>query len=136
MVSVAKIHLHENDIHNAEQLLAEAWKRAGTSNDSIDCHLAASQLYKVKGQFANAMQEQEAGILMQNRIITKNLEQPILTIQRDYLSQELEYQSYKRKMNRLFSLVVVVFVVVLALFWVIFYRKDYVGIIAKVCTID
>ena len=115
MVSVAKIHLHENDIHNAEQLLAEAWKRAGTSNDSIDCHLAASQLYKVKGQFANAMQEQEAGILMQNRIITKNLEQPILTIQRDYLSQELEYQSYKRKMNRLFSLVVVVFVVVLAL---------------------
>ena len=115
MVSVAKIHLYENEIQNAEQLLDEAWKRAGTSNDSIDCHLAASQLYKAKGQFVNAIQEQETGVLIQNRMVKDNLQQPVLTMQRDYLAQELEYQSYKRKMNRLFNMVVIVFVVVLAL---------------------
>ena len=124
MVSVAKIHLHENDIHNAEQLLAEAWKRAGTSNDSIDCHLAASQLYKVKGQFANAMQEQEAGILMQNRIITKNLEQPILTIQRDYLSEKLKSESYRLYLERLLRILSVLFLLSLLLVVVVvFYRK-------------
>ena len=123
MVSVAKIHLHENDIHNAEQLLAEAWKRAGTSNDSIDCHLAASQLYKVKGQFANAMQEQEAGILIQNRIVKQNLQQPVLTIQRDYLAQELAFLKYRRIVEKTILIIIICVIISITLTVAIKYRK-------------
>ena len=101
MASVVRIHLLEGEIQEAEQMLQKAWVKAKTENDSIVCHLVASQVYKAMGVSDRALQEQEKGVLMQNNLVEEKLEQPILTMQRDYLAQKLEYAAYKQKMNRL-----------------------------------
>ena len=115
MSSVIQIFISNNEIDKAKTVLQKAWIQAKTVDDSISCHLSASRIYKSLCQFDSAMIEHEAGILMQNRIITKNLEQPILTMQRDYLSQELKYEAYKRKMNRIVYMFVILIICILVL---------------------
>ena len=115
MASVAKIYLSEGRILDAEEMLLKAWNKVETTNDSIACFFVASQINKTKGEAVKALQEQEAGILMQNRLVKENLQQPVLTMQRDYLAQEVEHQAYKRKMNRLFSIILIAFIILLAL---------------------
>ena len=123
LTSVIKIHLYDGEYQDAERMLHKAWTQAKTANDSVACYFASSQIYKERRLFDKALQEHESGILIQNRIVKQNLQQPVLTIQRDYLAQELEHQAYKRKMNRILSVVTVLFIIVCAFFMFYFLLK-------------
>ncbi len=123
MTSIIKIHLYDGEYQGAERMLYKAWTRAKTANDSVACYLASSQIYKERGESDKALQEYESGIQIQNRIVEENLQQPVLTMQRDYLAQELEYQVYKRRMNRLLSVVTVLLVTVCVLIVIYFLQK-------------
>ena len=123
MYSVIKMYLSGGEIEEAELILDKAWMQAKTANDSIACHLAASEIYKAAGLFDCAMKEHEAGVLIQNRLVTESLQQPVLTIQCDFLERELEYQAYKRKTSRLMGIIIVAFIIVLALIAIYFLQK-------------
>lgn len=129
MASVIQILLFDNNVNKAKKALQKAWMRAKTAEDSISCHLSAARIHKTLCQFDSAMIEQEAGILIQNRIVSKNLRQPVLTIQRNYLAQELEYEAYKRKMNKIVYVSIILMICVLVLVGVYFLlrrlRKHY-----------
>ena len=101
MKSVINLHLSENNISKAETVLQKSWLKAMNADDSISCHFAASQIFEAKGQYDKALQEQTAGVLIQNHIVGKNLKHPVLTMQRNSLHQELEHEAYKRKSDRL-----------------------------------
>ena len=122
MASVVKIHLSKGDILEAERMLQQAWIKAKTANDSISCHLVASEIYQFQHYYDKALQEHTTGVLAQNRIVIKNLEQPVLTIQRDYLKQELEYKAYRVRMESCFRRIGVIFFLMMTVFLVVLFR--------------
>lgn len=129
MADAIQIFLHSGLTDEAEQLLQKAWECAEDVNDSISCHFAASEIYRSKQNYEEALQEHTSGILLQNKIVIESLEQPVMTIQRNYLLRELEHRAYKRKVTRIFialilGLVVIILVVLghLSQKWI---RKHY-----------
>ena len=52
-------------------------------------------------------------VLMQNKDTRQALQQPVLTAQRDYLSEKLEFEAYKLRMRKLLNLVSTLFFLLL-----------------------
>ena len=106
--SVVSICLSDGQHDEAERMLQLSWDKAETADDSVACHLAASEMYRSRHQYEKALEAHEAGIMIQNRLLKENLQQPILTYQRDYLAQKLDYEAYKRKINRYAYLLLII----------------------------
>ena len=123
MSSVIQIFISNNEIDKAKTVLQKAWIQAKTVDDSISCHLSASRIHKALCQFDSAMIEHEAGILIQNRIVKQNLQQPVLTIQRDYLSKELAFFKYRRIVEKTILIIIICVIISITLTVAIKYRK-------------
>ena len=122
LARLAQMHL---SIGNSEQVriyIEEGWKRASNQTDSINLHLISSEIRYVLGDERNAYQELHKGLELQNREARQALQQPVLTAQRDYLSEKLEFEAYKLRMEKhlrilyllFFSLLLVVVVLFLS----------------------
>ena len=123
LTSVIKIHLYDGEYQDAERMLHKAWAQAKTANDSVACYFASSQIYKERRLFDKALQEHESGILIQNRIVKQNLQQPVLTIQRDYLSKELAFLKYRRIVEKTILIIIICVIISITLTVAIKYRK-------------
>ena len=109
--SVVSICLSDGQYDEAERVLQLSWDKAENADDSVACHLAASEMYRSRNQYDKAFQEQTDGVLMQNQIVTRNLEQPVLTFQHNYLEQELKHETFKREMHRKLNLFILLFLI-------------------------
>ena len=65
------------------------------------------------GQEKAAYQELMKGVALQNDEAHQALQQPVLTAQRDYLSEKLEFEAYKLRMRKLLNLVSILFFLLL-----------------------
>ena len=110
------------NLTEAEQFIKKAWSRASSRLDSIGLYIASADLYSLKGNGERAYRELQKGVVMQTREAKKALQQPILTVQRDYLSEKLEFEAYRLRMEKhlrmlyllFFSLLLVVVVLFLS----------------------
>ena len=110
------------NLTEAEQFIKKAWSRASSRLDSIGLYIASADLYSLKGNGERAYRELQKGVVMQTREAQKALRQPILTVQRDYLSEKLEFEAYRLRMEKhlrmlyllFFSLLLVVVVLFLS----------------------
>ena len=119
---IARMYISEKDYYRAKQSLDMGWKRAENRIDSVGLYFSAAELMSVLGEEKEAYQELMKGVALQNREAHQALQQPVLTAQRDYLSEKLEFEAYKLRMEKrlrllyilLFSLVIVMVVYVLS----------------------
>lgn len=118
MAALVKMFLSKGNLLQAEYFLGKGWERVTNQVDSIDLYVVSAELYSLQGQGENAYRELQKGIVLQNREARQALQQPILTAQRDYLSEKLEFEAYKLRIEKhlrilyilLFSLLLVVVV--------------------------
>ena len=119
---IARMYISEKDYYRAKQSLDMGWKRAENRIDSVGLYFSAAELMSVLGEEKEAYQELMKGVALQNKEAHQALQQPVLTAQRDYLSEKLEFEAYKLWMEKrlrllyilLFSLVIVMVVYVLS----------------------
>ncbi|MBQ8241630.1 MAG: hypothetical protein IJZ38_12520, partial [Bacteroides sp.] len=119
---IARMYISEKDYYRAKQSLDMGWKRAENRIDSVGLYFSAAELMSVLGEEKEAYQELMKGVALQNKEAHQALQQPVLTAQRDYLSEKLEFEAYKLRMEKrlrllyilLFSLVIVMVVYVLS----------------------
>ena len=78
----------------ANECLEKGWKYAESKTDSVNLYIASSEVYSLQGNGKQAYQELLKGVLMQNKDTRQALQQPVLTSQRDYLSEKLEFEAY------------------------------------------
>lgn len=116
MSSVARLYATAGDKANALIALSQAWSRVETQADSIILHCDAAKVYELLHNPEKAYYHLELGINLQNRAVRETLQQPIITIQRDYLSEKLDFQNYKIRMERRFQIVIVSFVTIVMLY--------------------
>ena len=113
MGALARLCVSEQNYSDACSYLKKGWERAKNRNDSISLYLTSAMLSDKLGDGKKAYQELLTGISMQNVNVRHSLEQPILTMQRDYLSDRLEFQNYKLRMEKHFRIMCFLFFVVL-----------------------
>ena len=119
---LSQMYLSFGNLTEAEQLINKAWSRASSGLDSIGLYITSADLYSLKGYGERAYRELQKGVVMQTREAHKALQQPILTVQRDYLSEKLEFEAYRLRMEKhlrmlyllFFSLLLVVVVLFLS----------------------
>ena len=122
MGKIAQMYLSKKHFNQARQSLDKGWKRAENRIDSVGLYFSAAELMSVLGEEKEAYQELMKGVALQIKEAHQALQQPVLTAQRDYLSEKLKFEAYKLRMEKrfrllyilLFSLVIVMVVYVLS----------------------
>ena len=113
MGQIAKIHLSEKDYSRAGQSLEKGWERAKNRIDSVGLYFSSSELLSALGQEKAAYQELMKGVALQNDEAHQALQQPVLTAQRDYLSEKLEFEAYRIQVERLLRVLYILFFTIL-----------------------
>ena len=113
MSKLAKLYASEGNFVQANRCLEQGWICATDKTDSVCLYIASSELYNLQGNGKQAYQELMKGVLMQNKDTRQALQQPVLTAQRDYLSEKLEFEVYKLRMRKLLNLVSTLFFLLL-----------------------
>ena len=124
MAELATMYALERSFVQAENCLEQGWERVANRTDSINLCLSTAEIYHFQGREKEAYNELLKGVTWQNEEIRQVLQHPILTAQRDYLSEKLEYEAYRLRMEkRLRFLYVVIFSMLLSLVFFVLYRK-------------
>ena len=113
MGKLAKMYATEQNYVLANEYLDNGWKCAESKSDSVSLYIASSEVYSLQGHGKQAYQELLKGVLMQNKDTRQALQQPVLTAQRDHLSEKLEFEAYKLRMRKLLNLVSTLFFLLL-----------------------
>ena len=122
MGKLAKMYISEGDFMNAKRCVETAWSRSKNSIDSVGLYFSSAELLSALGKGKAAYDELMKGVALQNAEAHQALQQPVLTAQRDYLSEKLEFEAYKLRMEKrlrilyilLFALAIVMVVYVLS----------------------
>ena len=122
LARLAQMYLSIGNSEQVRNYIEEGWKRASNQTDSINLYLISSEIRYALGDERNAYQELHKGLELQNRETRQALQQPVLTTQRDYLSEKLEFEAYRLRMEKhlrmlyllFFSLLLVVVVLYLS----------------------
>jgi len=115
---IARLHAKNRNFEEAFMLLDETWKKTKNLQDSITLYHAESQVHQMNGSWEEAYRSIEKSVSLQNKIVRKSLQQPVLTTQNNFLNQELQYKEYKLKTEsyiRLLGFTILLLVSILAI---------------------
>ena len=108
------MYVEERNFLRAQQCLDMGWERVISRMDSVVLCFSSSTLLKAQGADDKAYAELMKGVSLQTDEAHQALEQPVLTAQRDYLSEKLEFETYRLRMEkRLRVLYILVFALLL-----------------------
>ena len=121
---LALLYASEGDFIQAKKCLEQGWIRAVDKTDSVSLYISSAGLHQMQGENALAYQELQKGVTMQNGETRQALQQPVLTAQRDYLSEKLEFEAYKLQMEKRLRILYVLFfsILILVVAWIL-WRK-------------
>ena len=119
---LSQMYASKDEYVEAMALLERGWACAEERMDSVNLYMSSSSLLAKQGKNDLAYQELLKGVTLQNKEAKQTLQQPVLTAQRDYLSEKLEFEAYKLRMEKrlrilyilLFALAIVMVVYVLS----------------------
>lgn len=121
--SLGVLQAREKDDALAQSCLQKAWDLADSVNDSIYLHQKSSQIYRLQQSPERAYQELEQCVILQNQEVEEALQQPVLTLQKDFLEVELAHKQYRMKMERLLAVLVGIILILVGTIAVSFLRK-------------
>ena len=83
--------------------------------DSISLYLLSSEVRNLSNDRNTAYQELLKGVSLQNKETHQALQQPVLTAQRDYLSEKVAFEVYRHRMEKRQNLLIVLLLALLLL---------------------
>ena len=120
---LAEMYLSVHDYAKARICIEKGWRVAENRQDSVALYLSSSEVLNATGYEKDAYQELLKGMKLQNNEVQQALQQPILTAQRDHLSEKLEFEAYKLRMEkRLNVLYLLVSTLVLGIVILVFFK--------------
>ena len=123
MVALTKMYLLIGNLAQAEYCLDKGWKRATNQVDSIALYVVSAELYSLQGQQERAYRELQKGMELQNQEARQALQQPVLTVQRDYLSERLDFEAYKLRTEKHLRILYILFFTLLLIVVVLFLSR-------------
>jgi len=99
-----------------------AWKFANTTNDSIVIFYKSSKIYEYLKDYHKSLECLNKGICLESQKLRKELEQPLLTAQRDLLTKELEISKYKQHLS-IFAIILILLTSTIIILLIIIYTR-------------
>ena len=112
---LATMYASESDFVKAESYLKQGWERAMNHTDSISLYLLSSEVRNLSNDRNTAYQELLKGVSLQNKETHQALQQPVLTAQRDYLSEKVAFEVYRHRMEKRQNLLIILLLALLLL---------------------
>ena len=113
MGKLAKMYISEGDFMNAKRCVETAWSRSKNSIDSVGLYFSSAELLSALGKGKAAYDELMKGVALQNDEAHHALQQPVLTAQRDYLSEKLEFEAYRIQVEKQLRVLYILFFTIL-----------------------
>ena len=121
---LAQMFASKDKFTEALYFIEQGWACAKERMDSVNLYISSSTLLARQGKSDLAYQELLKGVDLQNKEAKQTLQQPVLTAQRDYLSEKLEFEAYKLTMEkRLRVLYILLFSLAIVMVVYVLYRK-------------
>ena len=129
LASMASYNAKIGDCESIDKDLIEAWNGTQNKSDSIALYFQSANIMKIIGNTDKALDYFEKGINLQNEELRYAMQQPIVSIQKDYFQNQAEYNSYRLKKNLQIyvTLSIIVFLILLIVFMYMrhrFLKKD------------
>ena len=113
----------EKNMEKSQFYMNEAWKRAKNQSDSIHLYNISAQVEQLSSSYQKAFSDLEQSITLQNRSVREALQQPVLTAQKNFLNQELQYKEYKLKTERYIRLLGFTILLLVSILAILLLRK-------------
>ena len=123
--SLSLLMAREKEIEKSQLYLNEAWARTKTQGDSIHLYNISAQIGDLTGNSQKAYSDLKQSVTLQNSRIREALQQPVLTTQKNFLHQELEYQEYKLRMEKYIRLLGFIILSLVSAIIILFLRKRF-----------
>ena len=114
LARTAQLYAYEGSFSEAQRFMEAAWEKANNRADSIILYVTSSLIHRKKGNDRQAYADLKDGVNLQNKNVRKTLQHPILTTQMDFLRQELAFQHYKQRTEKVIWMLGIGLVVTLA----------------------
>lgn len=129
LASMASYNAKIGDYESIDKYLIEAWNGTQNKSDSIALYFQSANIMKIIRNTDKALDYFEKGINLQNEELRYAMQQPIVSIQKDYFQNQAEYNSYRLKKNLQIyvTLYIIVFLILLIVFMYMrhrFLKKD------------
>ncbi len=118
--AIAKFYFSRDNVILGEKALELAWRACVDINDTAKLYQWEYSILKYKGEIEGALKSLEKTTIIQNKAVRKNLQQPILEIQKQNLENDLKYNAYKLRTDR--RIIVLVGLLVLMIISIILFR--------------
>ena len=113
MGKLAQMYASKDEYVEALALLERGWACAEERMDSVNLYISSSSLLAKQGKNDLAYQELLKGVTLQNKEAKQTLQQPVLTVQRDHLSDKLEFEAYRLRIEKRLNLLYILFSVLI-----------------------
>ncbi len=98
--ALAKYHYSQGNLNKGNYLLQEAWKSCKGINDTTNLLYWEYNIFNSLGETKAALQSFDKSVKFQNKAVRRNLQQPVLEIQKQVLEKDLAYSTYKLETDR------------------------------------
>ena len=121
--SLGLLMAKEKNVEKSQFYINKAWERARTQSDSVHLYYISSQVEQLSSSYQKAFSDLEQSITLQNLSVREALQQPVLTAQKNFLNQELQYKEYKLKTERYIRLLGFTILLLVSILAILLLRK-------------
>ncbi len=111
---IAVLYAQKNNTEKSDYYINKAWEISSNLNDTITMYYRAASSAYFLGNIDRAWHNNLKGYNLQSTLYRQTLQQPIVTIQRDYLDQKLEYTNLKNRQEKTIIILIVALITVIA----------------------
>lgn len=120
--SIFLLLAHNNKYGESDIYQRIAWQKARTKGDTILIMTNLAKISKLKGEYQQAYSLLNKARSIEVKNVRKQLEHPILTIQKEYLEKELEFNKYKQNAQFQKSILIIILILLLSITIFIYFR--------------
>ena len=120
--SLAIAYANKKSLDKTSYHLNKAWSITNNLNDSIGMYYRASYIYEYNHDFYNSLKYLKKGVILENQKLRKELEQPLLTAQRNLLIQDLEISKYKQHLS-IFAIIIILLTTIIIIILIVLYSR-------------
>lgn len=114
-MALANLYAYKQQADSAYLFLNMAWNDVKDINDSVSFYLQSTEVYEKLEQYKKSVEQYSKGMSLQNRVIRLQLQQPVMSIQKDYYKEKSEYNAYCLRSIRIIFIITIVFIILIAL---------------------
>lgn len=101
----------------------DIWKMSTNFEDTLNNYFYSAKIYKILGQYENAMLNQEKIYHIQDSLLTSSLKYPLLTVKNKYLDSEHKNAHLKIRTTRTIMCCICIFFIIVSILIRIIYRN-------------